>query len=121
MKKILVVDDEIILREYLTELLELENYVAIGASGHEDALRAFHSEKPDMIICDMFLGQENGFDLLQKLKESGPFTIPVIFMSAQLSQGIREKAGEEGIIAFIKKPYDNKLLLETIRTTFGRG
>lgn len=118
MKTILVVDDEIILREYLTELLELEDYRAIGVSTGNEAMAEVKKQVPDMVICDMFLNGETGLDLLRRIKREGLEKIPFLFMSAEITPEIREKSEQEGARAFIKKPYENQLLLETVRACF---
>ncbi len=115
MKTILVVDDEIILREYLTELLELEDFKPIGVSSGAEALAEISRQKPDMIICDMFLREETGLDLLHKLSTTSAVNIPFVLMSAEISSELMVTGKANGVKAFIKKPYESDLLLSTIR------
>ncbi len=115
MKLILVVDDEVILREYLTELLELEDYEAIGVSGLDEARKELAARRPDMILCDLFLGSETGMDLLAQLQESNQADIPFLLMSAELTAEMKAKATALGARAFISKPYENFELLDTIQ------
>lgn len=115
MKQVLVVDDEIILREYLTELLELENYAAKGVGSIAEAWQELQKSRPDLIICDMFIGHENGLDLAEKLqKDADTKGIPLFFMSAQFSPELEQQALSAGARAFIRKPYDNNRLLQTL-------
>lgn len=115
MKTILVVDDEIILREYLTELLELEDFKPIGVSSGAEALAEISRQNPDMIICDMFLREETGLDLLHQLSTTAAANIPFVLMSAEISSELMEKGTARGVKAFIKKPYESDVLLSTIR------
>lgn len=115
MKTILVVDDEIILREYLTELLELEDFKPIGVSSGTEALAQINRQKPDMIICDMFLREETGLDLLHKISTTSAATTPFVLMSAEINSELMEKSAAKGVKAFIKKPYESDVLLNTIR------
>jgi CheY-like chemotaxis protein len=115
MKTILVVDDEVILREYVTELLELEDFKAIGVSSGTEALAEISRQKPDLVICDMFLREETALDLLHKINTTAGGNIPFVLISGEITNELLEKGKQQGVKAFIKKPYESDIFLNTIR------
>ena len=81
MANILIVDDLKWVRDYYSLELRREGHVVSAASDIKTALRAFQTNKPELVVMDLMLGEEVGWDLLRKLKQLSPAT-PVLIMSA---------------------------------------
>lgn len=86
-KKILIVDDDLTLREMYEERLKYDGYVVIGASDGEEALEKTHSEKPDLILLDVMMPKLNGIDVMKRLREDETTKdIPIIVLTALIQE-----------------------------------
>lgn len=114
-EKILVVEDEPGLREYLQSLLTLEGYTVVTAHDGEMAVSLFVSHKDvRLVLSDIGLPKIGGIDLMEAVKMIRPET-PVILASGFLEESERRVMEEKGVKAFIQKPYDRNDLLRKIR------
>jgi two-component system, cell cycle response regulator DivK len=114
--RILVVDDSDDVRSFLTRFLERSGYETLEAPTGEDAVEKAISEKPDLILMDIRLPDINGFDATEAIKNN-PIAaqIPIIAFSALLSVEWKQKALKTGMVAYLQKPTNLLLLLETIQ------
>lgn len=78
-----------------------------------DLLHAMPSFKPDCLILDVQMQGINGLDVQEKLTKGGK-TIPVIFITAHDEVGVRERALAAGAVAFLRKPFNDELLIKTM-------
>jgi DNA-binding response OmpR family regulator len=116
-KKILVVDDEVQLKQAISIRLEVNDFDVIGSGDGEDGLEKAKNEKPDLIILDLMLPKLNGFEVCRMLKFDDTYkNIPIIILSALDQQGDREKAIQCGADAYFIKPFDFDLLVTKIRS-----
>ncbi len=106
-KTILIVDDDIHLREGLMELLSVEGYTAIGAENGVIALELARQNSPDLILLDIMMPHMDGLTTLKELqKESRLAVIPVIFLTA-LGEKANIRSGLRlGAEDYIVKPFD---------------
>lgn len=119
MKHILVVDDVTTNLICATEILK-DDYEVITAKSARAALEFINSSKPDLVITDVYMPQEDGFWLYKKIKDNRDSAdIPVVFCTAENSKEVREKAVRLGT-DYIRKPYSPESLSETVRTAFRR-
>lgn len=115
-KKILVVDDEEDLLDFVTLRLEANNYQAVVARDGEEALKFFAQEKPDLVLLDIIMPKLDGFKVCQALKKSpASAKIPVIMLTAKDRVNDIKLAKESGADAYIVKPFDSSTLLVTIK------
>ena len=84
-----------------------------------DLLEAMPSFQPDCLILDVQMPGMNGFDVQDRLTTAGS-TIPLIFITAHDQVGVREKALAAGAVAFLRKPFGDELLLETLHDALKR-
>jgi CheY-like chemotaxis protein len=109
---ILVVEDEAIIVELLTVVLEDAGYRVMSARDGEEALQRLAQARPDLILCDIMMPRMDGVEFYRAIQlEPAWRAIPFIFMSAVKSRLPQEKG--EGII-FIPKPFDLDDVLELI-------
>jgi CheY-like chemotaxis protein len=109
---ILLVEDDDDIRSTLKEVLELEGYnVATAAHGQEAFTRLEEIERPCVILLDLMMPVMNGWEFLEKQKESARFaSIPVLVVSAA-----GDKARSASAQGFVKKPIEVDGLLEMIK------
>jgi two-component system response regulator (stage 0 sporulation protein F) len=84
MKKILIVDDEEVIRMLYGEELEEEGYKVVTAGSGHGLMEMIEREKPDLVILDIKMAEHDGLDLLQEIRKSF-YNIPVILCSAYSS------------------------------------
>ncbi len=119
MKKILVVEDETVIRENISELLETEGFEVISAEDGYEGYNIALNSLPDLILSDIRMPRMDGLDMLKKL-QNNPLTsaIPFIFLSAKVEpQDIRDGM-TLGADDYLLKPYKSTDLLSAIDSRF---
>jgi two-component system, NtrC family, response regulator PilR len=111
---ILVVDDELSMRELLEVLLAKEGYKVTCAENGQDAISRIKKSAFDLLLCDIRLGDITGIDVLKALKEENQDTV-VIMISAYASTEAAVEAMNEGAFDFVPKPFNNEELKQTIK------
>ena len=108
-------DDESVCRAVRRLVRSLTMDAATFTSGQEflDLLEAMPSFQPDCLILDVQMPGMNGLELKSRLAITGN-TIPVIFITAHDEVGVREKTLAAGAVAFIRKPFNDELLIKTM-------
>ncbi len=116
---ILVVDDDIVIRQSLSLLLRRAGYEVTVAPGAVEALEVVRAESPQLILMDMNFSLsttgEDGLELLRKVKIFRP-QVPVILMTAWGSISLAVDGIKAGAFDFITKPWNNVALLQSIET-----
>ena len=116
MGKLLTIEDDLLLRETLTEILEVYGHEVIQAGDGEEGVEMFSKITPDLVLCDVNMPKMNGFEVLAKLKTlvgSSEFP-PFIFLSAKTEQKNINYGLELGASDFVSKPYSAPELLKLI-------
>ena len=111
---ILVVDDEVSMRELLDVLLAKQGYQVSEARNGKQALKMIQKNNYDLILSDIRLGDITGLEVLTEAKQKNPDTV-VIIISAYSTTEIAVKAMNGGAYDFIPKPFDNIELKQTIQ------
>jgi DNA-binding response OmpR family regulator len=115
MIRILVVDDEPALLQMLKINLEIDGFDTFLASDGETALKRIQSEEPDVVLLDIMMPVLDGWGVLEKLAEMPLRKQPkVIIMTAKGDRDLA-KGLELGASAYVSKPFDDVVLLDTIR------
>jgi len=113
-KKILVVDDEIGIRELLSEILFDEGYEVHVAENAEQA-RVFRNEhEPDLVLLDIWMPETDGITLLREWVEQDLLTMPVVMMSGHGTIETAVEATRIGAVDFLEKPIALQKLLNTV-------
>jgi DNA-binding NtrC family response regulator len=113
-KQILVVDDEIGIRELLSEILFDEGYQVHMAENAEQA-RAYRNEhEPDLVLLDIWMPDTDGITLLREWVEQDLLTMPVVMMSGHGTIETAVEATRIGAVDFLEKPIAMQKLLSTI-------
>jgi len=103
--KILVIDDEPILRDSLEVALKTSGYDVLTARTGEEGLERFQKENPDLVLLDHWLPGINGDEVLRRIKEEDP-EIPIIIMTAQGSIEMAVNLMKMGAFDFLVKPFE---------------
>ena len=110
---ILVVDDELSMRELLELMLIQEGYrVSCAENGHQ-AISMIEKDDFDLLLCDIRLGDISGIDVLKASKKHNQHTV-VIMISAYATTETAVEAMNEGAYDYVPKPFDNEELTSTI-------
>lgn len=118
--KILLVDDEKDIVEFLQYNLEAENYIVIAAYDGEMALKKME-ENPDLVVLDIAMPKLNGYEVCKKIREDeSKKNIPIIFLTAKISELDELKGFEVGADDYIKKPISPKMLVARIKSKLKR-
>lgn len=117
MTKILVIEDQEPVRSNILEILEAENFEAVGAENGQIGVRLALKHQPDLIICDIMMPELDGYEVLTKLREDpAAATIPFIFLSAKTEREDLRLGMELGADDYITKPCSRTELLSAIAT-----
>lgn len=110
---ILVVDDILMNIKYMKILLSKSGYKVLTAKNGLDALKLIENNKPDLILLDLLMPIMNGFEVLKELSKQNS-EIPVVVVSAEISDSDVDKLKELGARDLIKKPVSPGFLLTKI-------
>lgn len=109
--RILVVEDNQLNRELLSDWLESEGFAVLSAENLDQAFEAFNNELPHAVLLDVQLGMEDGLSLATWIRQELRLChIPVIAVTAHAMVTDRERVIQAGCNACISKPIDFKLL-----------
>lgn len=121
MKKILLVDDEKDILEFLKYNLEKEGFSVITAGDGEEAI-ALLSENPDLAILDIMMPKLNGFEVCEKIrKNKKTANLPVIFLTAKSAEQDEIKGLEIGANDFIQKPISPLKLIARVKSNLRKS
>ena len=113
MSKILIVDDEIQIRSLLARMLELEGYEVCQAGDCKAAVKQLEVQSPDVVLCDVFLPDGNGVDLVLNIKKQAP-NVEVILLTAHGNIPDGVQAIKNGAFDYITKGDDNNKIIPLI-------
>ena len=117
--RILVVEDDAVMRRMVVDYLEDHNIRGLPASGAREAVRNFAESEPDLVILDLRLDQEDGLDLLREIRTRSD--IPVIITTGDRRDEIDRVVGLElGADDYVTKPFSLRELLARIRAVLRR-
>ncbi|MCK5126631.1 MAG: response regulator [candidate division Zixibacteria bacterium] len=115
-KKILIVDDELDIRNYLETLFKNEGYVTATATDGVEGLKALESEAPDLITLDLQMPNNTGTDFYRKMHRNEKFgNIPVIVISGVPGRHLAVKKPA----AVFDKPIDRDKLMAAVKEAIG--
>jgi DNA-binding NtrC family response regulator len=115
MAQILVVDDEIGIRELLSEILEDEGHQVALAESAGDARRIRERARPDLVLLDIWMPDTDGITLLKEWAASGQLNMPVVMMSGHATIETAVEATRIGALDFLEKPIALQRLLATVK------
>ena len=117
--RILVVDDELSMRELLEYMLEKEGYGVLLAANGKEAISKIEKNPYDLLLCDIRLGDMTGLEVLKASKKKNPH-VTVIMISAFATTETAVEAMNQGAFDYVPKPFENDELLQTIANALER-
>ena len=121
MANILVVDDELGIRDLLWEILNDEGHSVEVAENAAQARAARLRERPDLVLLDIWMPDTDGVTLLKEWSSAGVLTMPVIMMSGHATIDTAVEATKIGALAFLEKPITMQKLLKAVEQGLARG
>lgn len=119
--RILLVDDEKDIIEFLKYNLEQEGFEVFAAYNGEEAIRSI-TKKPDLIILDVMMPKINGFEVCRKIKQmNGMENVPVIFLTAKSTEKDEIYGLEIGADDYIRKPISPKKLIARVKSNLRKS
>src|SRR5215510_585825 len=113
MANLLIVDDELSMRQFLTHLFQRDDHAIRVAENGRQALAMLRQQGADVIISDVKMPDMGGIDLLRAARELDP-NVEVIMMTAFANENTAHQAFLLGAFDFVNKPFDNNLLKEKV-------
>ncbi len=109
MPKLLIVDDEVDVREFAGNFFKKRKIAVLTAAGGKEALVIIDKEKPDLVLLDVRMEEMNGIDVLKTLRGKNNQTKVIMVTGVENGESVKE-AHELGILGYIHKP----LILEEL-------
>ena len=114
-KKILLVDDEEDILDFLELILEEQGYSVLKATSGREALAAAQMNRPELILLDIMMPEMDGWEVLKLLKADEEVShIPVAMLTARTEMKDKIQGLQEGAIDYICKPFATKELLDKL-------
>lgn len=121
MKTILVIEDDPIIQDFVSSILEKEGFRTLVANNGRRGLQLAQQYQPDLIISDLMLPELDGYGLLKALRQDLAInTIPLIFLTAKTDRESFRQGMELGADDYISKPFTQDELLKAIQTRLAR-
>src|SRR5699024_5243248 len=122
MKKLLIIEDDEILKDNTAELLELSGYEVITASNGKTGIEQAKAHNPDLIICDIMMPKMYGYEVLESLTANEDTRyIPFIFLTAKTEHKEVRKGMDMGADDYLTKPFDESDLLNAIESRLDKA
>lgn len=122
MKKVLLIEDDMALRENTAELLELSNYEVTTAPNGRIGIDLAIANPPQIVVCDIMMPEVDGYGVLEALS-SNPSTshIPFIFLSAKTEHKEIRKGMDMGADDYLTKPFEEEELISAIESRIAKA
>lgn len=118
--KILVVDDEELMRKLVKDFLLKKGYEVIEAEDGEDALDAFYSDKDiSLVILDVMMPKINGWQVCREIRDTSK--VPIIMLTAKSTENDELQGFELGVDEYIAKPFNPKILVARVEALLRRA
>lgn len=120
MATILVVEDELDVQKVVAKRLTSRGFTVHCASDGYQAIQKAHKIAPDLIVLDLQLPAGNGLDVLRKLRISDDTKKTyIVILTGMTNELIKQSVLTEGVDAYLQKPYDSQVLIDTIDKILG--
>lgn len=117
---ILLIEDDDLVRESVTDLLMISGYDVDSANNGEEGLQKILAIKPALVICDVMMPVMDGFELLKRVKEQGLLgQMYFMFLTAKTREGDMETGRKLGAHDYMIKPFRNSDLLAKVQEIVG--
>lgn len=121
MTNIAIVEDDELIRELISELLQRRNHQVVMFEGCQDAFEALESAPPDLLVCDVSLGDGSGLDLVARLRAiHGDAALPILVLSGMKTESDFLRGFAAGATDYLPKPFTTDELLAKVHILLAR-
>lgn len=113
-KKILVIDDDIYIRDIVTETMNQEGAEVITAENGQDGLRQFYASQPDLVVLDVMMPHITGWEICRQIRQLSD--VPIIMLTSLSKEDDVIRGLDYGAVDYITKPFSAKILAARVRT-----
>ena len=117
--KILIVEDDLDMQEMMVSFMQKNGFMVIVANNADELTKKLKSQRVDLILLDVMLGDENGISICREIRETN--NIPIIIVSALSADQDRLSGFEVGADDYIVKPFNPQILLAKVKAILKRG
>ena len=117
--KILIVEDDLDMQEIMVSFMQKNGFMVIAANNADELTEKLKSQRVDLILLDVMLGDENGISICREIRETN--NIPIIIVSALSADQDRLSGFEVGADDYIVKPFNPQILLAKVKAILKRG
>jgi len=122
MKKLLIIEDDLVVRENTQEILELYNFEVIGAANGRIGIKLAQELLPDLIICDIMMPELDGYGVLEAIAaDEKTAHIPFIFLSAKTEHKEIRRGMDLGADDYLTKPYEEENLISAVNSRLAKA
>jgi two-component system cell cycle sensor histidine kinase/response regulator CckA len=119
-RKVLVIDDESVVRAFLRRSLERRGYSVLEASGGHAGLRALERELPALIVLDMSMPEIDGAEVVRRVRARG-LEVPILLTSGNVDPALERRLEPGSFQGFLRKPFSIAELISTIEELLARA
>jgi CheY-like chemotaxis protein len=122
MNTILLIEDNLEVRENICEILELEGYKVHVAQNGVEGIASALGNIPQLILCDIMMPGVSGYQVFAELKKNSQTAqIPFVFLSANVAKSEIEQGLNMGACAYISKPFKSQDLIDSVKSCLNEG
>ena len=113
-KKILVIDDDIFVRDIVTETMNREGAQVVTAENGQDGLRQFYASQPDLVVLDVMMPHISGWEICRQIRQLSD--VPIIMLTSLGKDADVIRGLDYGAVDYVVKPFNAKVLAARVRT-----
>lgn len=118
MEKILIADDEQLMRQLVVDFLKLEGYEMLEAADGKEALKLYHEQHPDLVLLDVMMPGYDGWTVCREIRRES--SVPIMMLTAKGEEIDQLFAYDLGVDEYITKPFSPKILVAKIKALLRR-
>lgn len=120
--KVLVVEDDLDMQEYLSDCLSCEGLEVTCTTGEDNVLESLKESQPDIVLLDYVLPGKTGIDIVSEIRKSEEFgQLPVVVLSGKSDKFTTVKALRSGADDFVYKPFEDQVLVARLEAAYRRA
>ena len=118
MEKILIADDEQLMRQLVVDFLKPEGYEMLEAADGKEALKLYHEQHPDLVLLDVMMPGYDGWTVCREIRRES--SVPIMMLTAKGEEIDQLFAYDLGVDEYITKPFSPKILVAKIKALLRR-
>ncbi len=118
MEKILIADDEQLMRQLVADFLQPEGYEILEAADGKEALKLYHEQHPDLVLLDVMMPGYDGWTVCREIRRES--SVPIMMLTAKGEEIDQLFAYDLGVDEYITKPFSPKILVAKIKALLRR-